>query len=340
MRYTLKTQILNVALATMLLACLASCGSDNYDEIAEREATSNEAARLYRARDYDGLEALAKRLRDGQLRTESGTLKLRDFYRGIAGNALDFPKHQSDGWATAASGLDRWIAAHPNSPTPYNAKARSLHYRAATFRGTSFVGEVSRSDLNEYIRLSRQAGELLIEFEDIASQGPAWFSNMASTYHALGVEKDEYMQLIRRGLTEFPEYDQLYFSAVRYLDPRWYGSEKELEEFALWAVDQTRDTRGHELYARIYWSAGQKDQYTFYFQTRNANWNLMAQGMKDIVREYPTQWNINHFAWFSCYNNDHETARFFLGKIIEPIIEDAWVRRSNYDRCKSMLTSP
>jgi hypothetical protein len=63
----------------------------------------------------------------------------------------------------------------------------------------------------------------------------------------------------------------------------------------------------------------------------------MEKGMDDIIAKYPSQWNINHFAYFSCYFWHQDAARKYMAMIQEPIIEGVWSPATNYQRCQNVI---
>ena len=306
------------------------------DEQSERDSVKQHVAELFRAEDFVGLERIAAEYRTDKTRTSSGSRLLESFYLGIR-NSLEFDKGHDAKWDAAASTFDRWVQSYPRSATPYVAKAAALMGRGWTYRGEGWAGQVAPQDMQAYRDFATRAATILIDNKDTGESDPHYFAILADTYLALGASKEDYLGLLDRGAGLFPDYDPLYFRATMYLSEKWYGSDAELEQYIRSVVKKTKRDRGYELYARMYWAAGMRNRREYAFQSPNANFRIMIAGMDEILQRYPTQWNINHFAYFTCYNWDENAARKYFAMLREPIIEEAWDPPSNYGRCRNRL---
>lgn len=205
--------------------------------------------------------------------------------------------------------------------------------RGWTYRGTDFGSQVAVSDREKFRAYAQKSAIFLVQHAEVGSQDPHWYFQLADAYRAMAVDKDRFLAHINKGPDQFPDYDELYFVSSGYFSPKWFGSEEELEDFAQQAVARTEDTRGYEVYARIYWAAGRFSNAKYAFQSKSANWQHMVRGMNAILSRYPSQWNINHFAYFSCYRVEAQMLRY-LRMIEEPIVESAWGSPVNYQKCR------
>jgi hypothetical protein len=96
---------------------------------------------------------------------------------------------------------------------------------------------------------------------------------------------------------------------------------------------------GEEMYARLFWHL-QETCHSCEQQTGGSyllDWNRVKSGFQQIVTRYPTQWNLNYFAYFSCGQHDKDTRALMAG-INAPVLR-AWEGDTQlYDRCKSRGT--
>ena len=306
------------------------------DERGERDAIAEKVSGLFLSRDFQGLEEVATAYRAGSERTSAGMWKIRKFYGGIEDTV---PKKDPDheNWSAAIEIIDEWLAAHPDSPTPYIAKAHILMHRAWAYRGTGYASTVEPGDAIQLKLHAAHSKGVLMQSKRIASQDPEYYSILASIDLALGSGEREYRKSLDEGLDRYPQYDELYFRGARFYSPKWYGSEEALAAFAAEAVERTKNERGHELYARIYWAAGRDPDGIHYFRKPAANWPLMRSGIKDLVGRFPDQWNINHLAFYSCLMRDLTLAGELIPMIEEPVLESAWYRRSNLEICRRKI---
>lgn len=311
-------------------ASVSSPPQSPLNELELRQSEKRQVADLFLNGEFAALERLAKKYRKSGTRTPSGTWKLPLLYEGLDGTAMSYEKEEAAEWKRVFALFDQWIEQYPESPTPYIGKANALIKRGETFRGGSWASRVDPADMKAYRDFCRQAGEILFEFEEIGSDVPEWYQAVAEVYRALGGGKQQFLAVVNEGLIRFPDYDPLMFSAVQFLSAKWYGSDEELEAFIQERVAEGKASRGHELYARLYWSTGMRDQYTYAFKSEAANWDLMVKGMDDVLDRYHSQWNLQHFAWFACAASDMETASRYVAKVQRPIIKSAWRNSEDY----------
>jgi hypothetical protein len=309
-------------------------------ELEEREMLRQQSATAFNSSNFDELERLADTYRTGQDRTESGTWKLIWFYRGIVETAIDFEKDDDANWSAAMGKIEQWAERYPQSPAPHIAYAGALTSRAWEYRGDGYASTIDPADLPIFIDFLEKAGEYLVQHEDTASVDPYWYYQVAWVYRGLGVDKTELLKFVEQGFLRHPDFDELYFTTAGYLAPKWHGSAEDIESFARESWLRTNNRRGTELYTRIYWAAGLDRDSQYFMHKSPAKWSLIARGMGDIVSRYPSQWNINHFAYFACVKEDGESAKKYLQMIVEPIVVSAWHQESNYKYCKRKWIRP
>lgn len=304
-------------------------------EQQERGRIHETVTAMFLDRDFAALEGLAEKYRVEESRTPSGVWKLAEFYNGLTKLALDFPKGDDQQWVRAAESIDQWIQAFPDSPTPYVAKGAAMMNRGWAYRGEGWLSSVADEDLHNFRVHAYYAAVFLMEHMEVGSRDPHWYFLSMDALRSIGTEKGAFLELASEGLDRYPKYDPLYFKLAGYLSPKWYGSLEELEAFAQKAIEQTRATRGYELYARIYWASGLFNKRQFAFQGPEASWPDMIKGMDEVISRYPDQWNINHFAYFACYKQDYRTTKRYLEMVEEPVPEIAWGGRLiSYQKCR------
>lgn len=319
----------------LIIACISLSPAALSGELEERSDIHKRVAAMFHEGEFDSLEELAEKYRSEESRTPSGTWRLAEFYDGLTKVALNYPKEDELAWVRAAESIDQWIESYPDSPTPYVAKAAAMMNRGWAFRGEGWISDVAEDDAGSFRVYAHFAAEYLMENSEIGSRDPHWYYLAADSLRSIGAEKDAYLKLAGEGLDRYPDYDPLYFKLSGYLSPKWYGSLEELEAFARKAVEQTQATRGYELYARIYWASGLVNRRQYAFQSPHASWPDMIRGMDAVIRSYPDQWNINHFAYFSCYKKDYSTAKRYLEMVEEPVPKIAWRGRfETYHLCR------
>jgi len=324
-----------IRVSTFIFALLL-VGAAVAGEREERDSIGSLSGSLFAARDFLALEELAGSYRESQDRTSAGMLKLRKFYGGIDEAAPSNDPDPPD-WAYAMDTVEQWIGEYPNSPTPYVAKAHLLAHHGWAYRGTGWASTVEPEDRVRFKQLSKKAKELLVAHKSVASRDPEFYSLVASADLALGSAEAEFRSSLDEGMAAFPSYDELYFRGREYYSPRWYGSEHAMESFIVEALRRTSDKRGREMYARLYWAAGQRTTGGYYFVGPIADWGMMRDGIRDLIGRYPDPWNVNHLAFFACVKGDLQLAEELIQMIKGPIIVSAWSGRGNFDLCQHRI---
>ena len=304
------------------------------DELEDRKEISNNVKELLSHNSFSELESISIKYRNSQERTSSGLWKLTLFYAGFD----EFYSHQQNdekAWLDSIKKMDLWISIYPRSPTPYIAKAILIEKRAWTIRGTGYASTVSPDawkPFHEKITLSKR---VLESSKLISSKDPHWYASMANIATIQSWEEIKLKKLLNEGFSKFPSYFQMYFNAMDYYTPKWRGDANKIESFATEIVDKTKAKEGFGMYARIYWYASQSQFQGQLFEKSNVRWDIMSQGIDDVLKKYPDQWNINNFALFSCLAQDKEKTRELISMIKYPAIKTAWLEDLRiYEHCK------
>ena len=306
-------------------------------ELEEREAIKKQTAFLLSSKNFKELEKLAQEYRVNRGRTPSGLWKLTLFYYGIHDYSANINLKDENYWDSIKSRTDGWIKEYPKSPTPYISHGIVMKQYAWKFRGGGYANTVPQEAWQPFHEHLINAKAFLEKHKKIASTDPNWYEVMAGIATGLSVNRSEFQKIIDEGLNKEPLYYQLYFAAINYFAPKWHGNAEDIEEFANSAVARTKDQEGMGMYARIYWSASQYQYGERLFLDSNVVWEKMKQGIDDILKRYPDQWNINNFALFACLAKDKQKAKELFDLIKEPPMLQVWKSESKYLRYKSWV---
>jgi hypothetical protein len=296
-------------------------------ELQDQQQVHKEQLKSY----HKELDLLADKYRKYQERTSSGVWKLSEFYSAFG---PDVDPRDTQQWDAYIANLEDWIQENPASPTPRIALAWTLIKRAWAHRTTLPAQHVDPEAWKAYEYYVSQAKNYLQQNKALTSQDPHWYDVMATVAMAEGWPLEEYIELIDEGTTRYPYYYGIYFAGANYLLPRWHGSFEKLDAFANAAVEKTREKDKNGLYARIYWSASGTIKKHRLFSESAVKWEKMRQGIFDVLEQYPDQWNINNFAYFSCLAKDKEATKKLTGMVTVPI-RHVWEADEVYDACKN-----
>lgn len=307
-------------------------------ELQARNEIKKETVDLFMQENFNELDRLSTEYRESGVRTPSGLWKLSIFYRGIDGLARAKSNYRPD-FDMLLGKVDRWVASSPNSPSAYIAKGIILTHVAWSIRGTSSAYKVKKRNWKPFREKAREAYRYLLSVKQKADVDPSWYEVSVKIMTAFENNISKVMSVANEGLNKFPYYHELYFTTVLYLTPKWYGDDAYIEEFALKAVQRTREKARMSMYARIYWYVDYNNYHGKLFSNSDVNWDKMRNGFEDMIEDYPAQYNIQKFAYYACLAKDKLTAQRIFDKINEPVLMIIWLRQRNYEHCRRFSDS-
>jgi hypothetical protein len=320
-------------LALSILSILASQYSVA-DQLENWQTNSDNVKALFFSGRYAELNKIENDLLKSNQRTSSGLWVLTSFHFGIGG----IPNSQISSeryWNDLESRAQKWIKQDPTKPAGYLAYAQILTSHAWMYRGDGYADSVRPEDWAPFHNYIDKAKDVLIKNKKIASNDPHWYVLMIDIQTAQSQNVDDFNQTIAEAEVRYPYYYQIYFSAVNYLTPKWHGSKEAIEEFANHVVQVTKHQDRNGMYARIYWVASQSNYGSDLFTKSNVVWPKMSTAMDDVLGQYPDQWNINNFSYFSCLAGDKNKTYQLIQRIKGRPILDAWKSIDFYNSCKA-----
>lgn len=317
----------------LVLACLATAVPAFANEAKERKAIIANVHRLMEAGDFTALEALAERYRNPEERTGSGVWKLESFHNGI-GSALEGEQKDQAFWDQAAWFVDEWLESKPATPTSHLAAAMWLLQRAWSYRGTGYARTVPKENWAPFQEYVEKARLYLLEHKAQAERDPGWYVLMLQVGQLQSWAPEQFQLVFEEAVEKHPNYYGIYFTATSYLLPKWSGDAQSIENFARLAMRGTSATEGAGMYARVYWVAIDSQFRTGFPGNSKVDWAMMSKGMDDVLAKYPADWNIQHFAYYSCLAGDREKTASLLSRMQEPANMSAWRKKEVYAQCR------
>jgi len=243
---------------------------------------------------------------------------------------LDVPG-RDDFYIPLERNMQVWGNRFPQSSLAAVLQAQVYMNHGWEWRGGGWSNTVSAEGQKNFELYVARAYDALMQREEVGRKDPYWYVEMLEVARNQGWDRDSYMKLVREATQAFPSNHQVYAAIASRLTPRWGGSAQEVARLAAYAVDQSRDTDGESLYARIYWSVS--EWLDADFSGPDVDWPRIRAGFEDIVKRYPDVRNYNFYARFACDARDAETARRLLLRIKSDVVADAWSGRPHYLRC-------
>ena len=217
----------------------------------------------------------------------------------------------------------RWQKAYPSSSLAAFARSEAYISHAFFHRGTRYAREVDPAKWKEYGYYIEQAYEALA-----VSQLPRdlpWYSGILQLAPFGKTDLGRFKNLVEEASSRYPSNFAIYSFSTMRLEPRWGGNTEALEWIANLAASRNEKVDGMALYARVYahiaFSAGFENDL---FTATRADWKKMKKGYGDMVKAYPTDMNLNYYAWFACLAKDPATLKGLLAQIGSNINHEIW----------------
>ena len=285
--------------------------------------------------DYAALESAHDRLMESREALADGRLMLEAYYAGITTcwliNCPDKQAPEQD-WTQMRDALDQWSAN--GSPLGQLARASFQMSYAWRIRGTKLAPRTPRDQLESFQQLIVEAegmfAELPVQSQDyllypntlinLSKAGKRWT-------HADGIAAFE------KARAANPWYFPLYPARGALSTEKWGGAEGEhaayLEQEIARSVDETLTAT---LYARL----SIANETLLDREQMQTNWIRFQASLKRFTETYPDQWNINQYAYYTCFVGDPEPLLGLLERI-DLVIVPVWRKLEYFHACRDHM---
>ena len=323
--------------ATTLFSVNPSLSAEPLSKISEEiELITIEAntTNMFEAERYDEIDIMHGKYLKTKEKTSNGSWKLA--YLGSSLFKLADKEIPIEGyWDDHEERAKTWIALNPSSSIAHLVYAKLLIDRAWMYRGDGWDQGVELEDWDKFYRYIAKARKHLTVNEKEAKNDPQFYQLMLTIAKLEGWSLSEFNALLDEAVARYPSFYPIYFAASDYFSPKWHGSHIAFENFARRITTLTESLEKKSIYARIYWHAYRTIYGADLFVGSAIDWKYMRQSMDDVLAQYPSQWNINHFAYFSCLAGDAPTTKKLIADIAPQPIRYAWKYNENFLKCKN-----
>jgi hypothetical protein len=296
----------------------------------------NEVKTAYLAGKFDQIDEWIKAYQRDDVRTASGSTKAEKVY-WVLGNTIFLHgslSHETVNKTEAQA--DKWIATNPDSRAARITKAMAIRNRAWNARGQGFAHSVTPDQWNAFLVYSRQARDYLKSVKRATATDPQWYATMLDISVGLSGYEDDFDALAEEALEAHPGNAVINAVIVRKNLPHWGGTRQALE---FWADRIANASGADQDYALAYWSAANEYYRHVIFHDTDADWSRVKRGFQAMIRDYPSNWNMNNYARLACSAQDKETTREIMARL-ESIDPDAWDDRDMPAYCREWAAQP
>ena len=210
----------------------------------------NQVRELTKAKDFNGLDALADKLRKSRGTYPNGIWYLEAFYNDF----LNIKNEEGDAaWQARIAMIEDWIKQKPTSPTARAALAKAWISFAWRARGSGYADSVTKEGWAKFEERLHKSEEAIKQAEALPVKCPELYVAKLILAKALSWEKPEFNKVFDTAVKFEPSYMGFYREKMVYLLPRWSGEQGEFEKFISARADKLGGKAGDIFYAEMVW---------------------------------------------------------------------------------------
>ncbi|SFV58435.1 Putative cytoplasmic protein [hydrothermal vent metagenome] len=189
--------------------------------------------------------------------------------------------------------------------------------------------------LENFHKYMNEAYIYLKKHKEILDTHPMWYRLMLDISKGQKWDKKRFFSLLDEAILKYPYFEPIYYGALFHMHPKSASfSHAEIEIVAQKALKATKDKMNNSMYAKFYWVASQAIYKEKLFLDSNVKWEIMRKGIDDVLKDFPSQRNINYFAYYSCLAKDKNKTKELLSMIIKEPSKYPWIKNDNfYTKC-------
>jgi hypothetical protein len=297
--------------ACVSLPCHAVTGT--YEPVVSMHV---DVARRVGAGQLDGLLQDADRLQDSQERFPDGRWKLPVFYRGLSNGFAEHASTESD-WTRYQADVTALIARHPASSNAWLMLAVLHDSHAWAVRGGGYSNTVSAAAHARFRALLEQSREVLNRHKAALSSNPHWYVLRLDVGGSAGDDEAELDAVFEEGVRKTPSYQQIWFTRLHFLTPKWGGSIEQMVDFISRVPRHPAGADGIGMVARLLWFED-ADGYPNLVSQPGLDWAVVKKSYDDILDRYPAGLVAGLSILQACGRSDKAETLHLLARIKTP----------------------
>jgi Domain of unknown function (DUF4034) len=226
-------------------------------QVKETSSIQKQVRDLLAAKDYNGLDALAKNFRDSKECYSGGYWKLYYVY-----DALKLSDDDPDtAWTARLEEIADWVRADPDSITARVAMADEMASFAWKARGLGGADEIPESHWKTFFQRLNETVLILNAAKHLKEKCPGWYAVMLEAEMGLQVDRSQHDATFREAITTWPDYTPFYVSRAYYLATLVWSAGRMGKRFGEIIRWNWRGRWGHALCPGCVVDAGFFNQY-------------------------------------------------------------------------------
>ena len=296
-------------------------------------------AKIFADGDFASLEQEAHSVTANKSRLIGGVWKLSIFFDGVA---MPFPAEpESDSRYTAQiAGIQKWIAAYPDSAIARLALATAYLDYAGFARGTGYANTVSQSGWDLYANRTRLAEKVLLEAAQLKEKSPYWYDAMQVVALYQGWDKAQARELVDEAGAFEPAYYLYYRRYANFLLPKWYGEQGDTQAYAEDISTRLGGAQGEFIYFEIASvEACQCDADSNSME--GYSWTKVERGYEQMKKLYGVSpIKMNRFAYMAYTVHDKFVAKQVFADLGDKMNSDIWNSSAAFQTARDWAATP
>jgi hypothetical protein len=332
----MKNKIVWLLLPLVFFGCSKKISVVVSPETKEMRAIDEQAMTLLQEKNYDGLDAYAKKMLDSKERYDGGAWKFYFVYDG-----LNLPGNASDAdWAARLAALQDWVNVRPDSITARVALANDLVSYAWKARGSDWASTVTDERWQLFGQRLNEAVKVLNAAQSLKEHSPLWWSVMMQAELGLSYPRPLCDATFKDATLEWPDYTPYYNRRAIYLLPRWHGTPGEWESDLNKSADRIGGEAGDLLYARVVWCIHQTHAYDNMFRQCALSWSRVNQGFEIMEKQFPDSIAAkSEHAYLATLAEDNAVARKYFDELGGKVDLSVWLTKDAFIELSSRAYS-
>lgn len=232
--------------------------------------------------------------------------------------------------------VDDWIAKRSQQSLPLIAKSQMMLAYAASVRGTGAGNKVDAAVWPAYEAQLNKTKDWLLAQQTVGQTSPLWYMQMMVVAR-LQSDSEARWKWLAEGAKQFPEYRDIYTTAIDAALPLGGGSAADIERVAQSARGYAKPEFADIVYATV-WSEAVFREPSIARQVAAGSigdWQAMKRGWDMRVARYPDNWSRNGYAAMACLLGDRASYSVQIEQLDGDIIPQAWPKAVSYRQCQS-----
>ena len=291
----------------------------------------DEARQAYLGEDFTRLDRMIEEYQRTDARTAGGNEKVQQIYYVLSNSRLLYGTTDDESLAKAERLADRWVKARPDSRAARLTVANAMFDRAWYIRGNGAISTVSPDRFVAFVKLLKEAESYLQANKATLSLDPDWYVLMMGIQMNF-TDEDGFKALADEALGRFPHYLPIQWAIMDKVLPQWGGSAK----WQFHWLDRIAEVDSPGAYARAFWYLLDE----MFPDGILPDWAKLKPGFEQIISRYPTNRNLNGYAYFACVAGDMQELTELLKRIGPDLDADVWHNQDFVRSCRQRASAP